>query len=153
MTPSSLGDDIALVIQLSVAPVFLLVAVGSILNVLTQRLGRVVDRARTLENALLNGEAAADRMHEVDELRVLDRRMTYCHWSINLCVVAALLIAFIVGVLFASHVAGVGATWLVAGLFAGAMACIVVGLCAFLLEIALATRTVRVRSELLISED
>ena len=39
---------IAETIQLSVTPVFLLVATGSLLNVFTGRLARVIDRSRVL---------------------------------------------------------------------------------------------------------
>jgi len=40
---------VAHVIQLSVAPVFLLSGIGAMLAVMTNRLARVIDRARTLE--------------------------------------------------------------------------------------------------------
>src|SRR5581483_7716102 len=44
--------DVAHVIQLAIAPVFLLTAVGTVLNVLANRLGRTVDRRRVLVAAL-----------------------------------------------------------------------------------------------------
>ncbi|MFK4985603.1 DUF2721 domain-containing protein, partial [Klebsiella pneumoniae] len=40
---------IAQTIQLSLAPVFVLVAIGNIMNILTTRLGRIVDRSRVLQ--------------------------------------------------------------------------------------------------------
>ena len=42
--------DIGHIIQLSVAPVFLLTGVGTNLMVLTNRLGRITDRSRVLED-------------------------------------------------------------------------------------------------------
>ena len=45
---------LARVIQLSVAPVFLLTGIGTMLSVMTNRLGRVIDRARVLEARLEN---------------------------------------------------------------------------------------------------
>lgn len=48
--------DIAHVIQLSVAPVFLLAGIGSILGVMANRLARVVDRARILEGRMATTE-------------------------------------------------------------------------------------------------
>ena len=45
-------DEIAHLIQLSVAPVFLLTGVGTLLNVLSGRLARIIDRARVLEERL-----------------------------------------------------------------------------------------------------
>src|SRR3981189_1862466 len=55
--PSALGD-IAHVIQLAIAPVFLLTAIGTLLNVLVNRLGRSVDRRRSLVSHLPNLDAA-----------------------------------------------------------------------------------------------
>ena len=42
--------SIAHVIQLAVAPVFLLSGIAALLNVLNTRLSRIVDRARQLQN-------------------------------------------------------------------------------------------------------
>ena len=41
---------IAQTIQLALAPVFVLVAIGNIMNILSTRLGRVVDRSRVLQS-------------------------------------------------------------------------------------------------------
>lgn len=49
MPPESGLTEIAHVIQLAVAPVFLLTGVAGILSVLTNRLARIIDRARVLE--------------------------------------------------------------------------------------------------------
>jgi len=136
------------IVQLSVAPVFLLVAIGSLLNVMTARLGRVVDRARKLELELTTiteaGQAGA-----IGELKALDRRMVYSNTAINLCAASALLVALVVVLLFAGGLAGLDTSLAVAALFVLAMLGVIGGLCAFLAEISVATRTVRVRAELL----
>src|SRR5260221_14751547 len=44
--------DVTRLIQLAVAPVFLLTAVGTIIGVLSNRLGSAVHRTRTLEDRL-----------------------------------------------------------------------------------------------------
>ena len=43
---------VAHAVQLAVAPVFLLSGIGAILVVMTNRLGRIIDRARVLEGRL-----------------------------------------------------------------------------------------------------
>ncbi len=48
MNPSTLSDSI----QLAVAPVFLLTAVAGMIGALTQRLARVIDRARVIHKEL-----------------------------------------------------------------------------------------------------
>ncbi len=45
-------ESIAHTIQLSIAPVFLLTALGTFMAVLSTRLGRIVDRARILGDRL-----------------------------------------------------------------------------------------------------
>lgn len=148
-TLTSAYDEIGKIIQLSVAPVFLLVAIGSILNVVTTRLGRVVDRARNLETEVLDNLHPSLRAVQLAELATLDRRMFFSNLSVNLFSASALLVAIVVAVLFIGEIVGAGAAALVAGLFILAMVGIICGLCAFLVEIAIATRSVRVRAELL----
>src|SRR5690349_12344634 len=77
-------SDVAHLIQLAVAPVFLLSAVAAFLGVLTSRLGRIIDRARRLEERLAAatpGEAEA--LH--DMLRTLSRRAKLVSAAITLC--------------------------------------------------------------------
>src|SRR6266496_6642956 len=49
--------DIARAIQLAVAPVFLLTAIGTLITALNNRLGRAVDRRRILQERLPGGIA------------------------------------------------------------------------------------------------
>jgi len=138
--------DVSAIIQLSIAPVFLLVAIGSLLNVTTQRLGRVVDRARAVE-AVFDAETdAARRDEERRELEALDRRMTYANYSIGLCAAAALFVAIDVALLFAGAISGVALMAPAAALFVLAMVGIIGGLGFFLAEIFIATRTLRIRA-------
>lgn len=137
------------VIQLSVAPVFLLVAIGSLLSVVTGRLGRVVDRARVLEEFLLVRDTTTRDSHAPRELRTLDRRMRYCHWSINFLSVAAMVVAILVATLFISDIAHADQAWVISALFVAAVVHVMIGIGCFIAEIYVATRTVRVRPELL----
>ncbi len=146
------GVDVGRVIQLAVAPVFLLVAVGSLLNVVTARLGRVIDRARALEREIVACENESNHRMYRDELRGLDSRMSYNHRSINLLSSSGLVIAFLVAALFLSDLWGVDASVLISVLFIVAMSMIVAGIGFFLGEVHIATRTVRVRSELIREE-
>ena len=64
-------SDIAHVVQLAVAPVFLLTGVGAILSVLTTRMGRVIDRAHRIDGWIEEGKNPANY---VDELSSLSQR-------------------------------------------------------------------------------
>jgi hypothetical protein len=134
---------IANIIQLAVAPVFLLAGIGSILNVVAHRLARVVDRVRNLERDVHTDDADL-RAQELRTLAILDRRMRLCHWSIGLCVAAALLISLVVIVLFVADLVSINFAVPVSLLFAAAMACLTLGLLLFLSEVTIATRSVRV---------
>lgn len=135
--------DMAHVIQLAVAPVFLIVGLGTILSVLMVRLARIVDRARQLE----------DRFHLVDhkhhsamdyEIRILCRRARLANWSISLCTLCALLICMIIVVLFVGTFLGLDIAIPVAVLFIASMVALIVALVLFLKEIYLGTSSLRI---------
>ena len=134
---------IAHIIQLSVAPVFLLAGIGSILNVVAHRLTRVVDRVRSLERDVGASDPEA-RAREIEFLAILDRRMRLCHWAIGVCVLAALLICIVVMILFIADIVAINFAVPVSLLFTGAMASLTLGLLLFLAEVTIATRSVRV---------
>ncbi len=145
MTDTSI-NTIAAIIQLSVAPVFLLAGIAGILNVLAARLARVVDRARSLESHVPTADRAVKEA-ELEELAVLDRRMTMCHWAIGLCTAAALFVCLVVMVLFVADLIALEFALPVSLLFIAAMLSVTAGLLLFLAEVTLATRWVRVSEQ------
>lgn len=138
---------LAQVIQLSIAPVFLLTAIGAFLSVITTRLGRVVDRARLLEASVPEDET--DRAVIVAELAGLDRRMLLANRAVGLSVAAALTICSLITVLFISAVSPIHPDDLVPALFILALVLLMAALLAFALEVRISIRTVRVRAELI----
>ena len=123
------------VIQLAVAPVFLLTGIGAILSVLVNRLGRVVDRFRALE---IHGQAAGA------EMSILARRARLVHWAISLCTVGALLICIVIATLFIGAILTVDVSAGIAILFIAAMLALIGGLLSFLREIFLSTGGIHV---------
>jgi hypothetical protein len=134
---------IAHVIQLSVAPVFLLTGIAGFLNVLTGRLGRVIDRARSLERAMAAGNGELEAAEHA-RLRTLAVRARWINIAISLCVLSAILIALVVVTLFASAFWGSDYRGGVAGLFIAAMLALIGGLVFFMREIYLATSSLRI---------
>ena len=145
MTASNV-PEIAQIIQLSVAPVFLLVAVGGVLNVITSRLARIVDRVRALEQDVPNADEPR-RRDELGELAVLARRMKVCQWAIASCTFSAMLVCVTVMALFIGGVRALDFEAAVAFLFVAVMAALTLGLSLFLWEVSISTRVVRVREE------
>jgi hypothetical protein len=137
------GADIAHVIQLSVAPVFLLAGIGSILGVMTNRLARVVDRARILEGRLPDAkdEAHAD-LHA--RLVTLSQRAKLISIGIALCTLTALLVCSTIITLFIGAFFSFSAAIPAALLFIAALLSFVTALLWFLREIFLATSSLQI---------
>jgi hypothetical protein len=136
----SLGD-IGHVIQLAIAPVFLLTAVGTLLNVLVNRLGRSVDRRRRLVAVLPQLDAAHGPSVQ-GELVFVQRRVRLIYTSILLAVGAALLICLLIAIAFVDALLASDLSQLVAILFVLAMLALIGSLGLFLREIYLAVNTV-----------
>lgn len=134
--------DISHLIQSALAPVFLLSGVGVTLGVMTSRLARAVDRARHLEDLLTRHPADTRQIHE--DLQVLGKRTRYINAAITLCGCSAVLIALVVIALFANAFFGSGFAGTIALLFVGAMIFITGAYVAFLAEVRLATRSLRI---------
>jgi len=123
---------VAHVIQLAVAPVFLLTGIGAILNVITTRLARIVDRTRVLSGS-------TDLKHAAQEMAMLRLRSRWVHWAVSLCTIAALLICIVIAALFVGSEISIDPSRAVALLFISAMLSLITGLLCFLREVFLAT--------------
>jgi len=145
--PTSVAT-VAQIIQLSVAPVFLLAGIGAFLNVCATRLARIIDRGRVLEPQIL---ASRGEIHDrlVRELHILDRRIRLVSRAIFLTVLSAVLICMVVVLLFAATLARAHFATAVALLFIASMIAIGSGFSVFLWETQVAARAVRIRSDLL----
>lgn len=132
---------IAHAIQLAVAPVFLLTGVASILSVLTNRLGRIIDRSRLLRGRSFTPDETNQPIQA--ELKSLKRRAQLIHLAIGLCTTCLLLICSVVAVLFLGSFINLDIALVIATLFVAAMICLIVALLNFICEIYLATVHVR----------
>lgn len=130
-------QDITHTIQLSVAPVFLLTAIGATLAVLSTRLGRVIDRARVIEAELAN-VLPEQRPGKVAELDRLAHRAKLVMLAMTSGVVAALLVCSLIGVAFVAYLFAVNLAPVVAVLFILAVSSFMVALVFFLREVFLA---------------
>jgi Protein of unknown function (DUF2721) len=134
--------DIPHLVQSSLAPVFLLSGVAATLGILTNRLSRIVDRARLLEAQLEGHPGQAPHLHT--DLRVLARRAHYINVAISLCTLAALLVALVVVALFANAFFGSELGVVIALLFVGSMVCLSAAFIAFFIEVRVAVAALRI---------
>jgi hypothetical protein len=139
------ANDIGRAIQLALAPVFLLTGIAGLLNVMTNRLARIVDRLRGLTGGR-NGAEAAAAEPLCTELRQLERRRHLANVAIGACTFSALLVCVTIAALFLEVLLGLPMKWLAGVLFTAATLALVLGLAFFLREVFLASRTVHVTS-------
>jgi hypothetical protein len=136
--------DLARTIQLAVAPVFLLTALGTLLNLLSSRIARIVDRARVLSGRTLEGDEAARAEHNA-EIALLSRRRWLMNYAFTSAVLAALQVCLLICVAFVGFMLKQNFSLLIAGFFIGAMAAFVVALVLLLREILLSVVNTRLR--------
>jgi len=129
--------DIGRVIQLAIAPVFLITGIGSLLSVLSGRLGRTIDRSRVLHAIPSNDDVVA-------ELTVLSTRAKLIYRAIMLATSSALLISCVIITLFLSAFETFPIGAVIAVLFAAAIIALIGALLLFLREVFLATRALRI---------
>lgn len=131
-------------IQLAVAPAFLLAGVGSMLMVLTNRLARIIDRARQMEDRY---QASVDsdlrrRLHH--DLGVLSQRARLVGRAIAFCTACSLFVSLVIVVLFVQSLLEIHLHGLVPLLFIVAMTAFIFALLLFLREIHIATAALRI---------
>jgi hypothetical protein len=129
--------DIARVIQLAVAPVFLLTAIATLITALNNRLGRIVDRRRVLtdrQHSKVDDEAGETRA----ELDLIARRIRLIYFAIVSAVLGALAVCLVVAGAFIGALVAVDLAKVVAIFFILAMFALISGLTMFLREVFLA---------------
>ena len=137
-------DDIAKAIQLALGPVFLLTGIAGMLNVMSGRLSRIIDRGRALtEKPDVIATYQPDELR--NELQMLERRRHITSNAITMFTIAALLVCLVIVSLFLEFMFYVPLNWMIGALFILATLGLVVGLGYFLREVHLSANTVRIR--------
>lgn len=134
-------DEIGHIIQLAIAPVFLLTGVGTNMLVLTNRLARIIDRTRSLEERLDEPaeSSAIQAQMRMAELKVLFRRAKKINRAIFLSTSCALLICMVVASLFIADALNLRLASVIAGFFVLAMVSLTGSFIYLLREVLLAT--------------
>jgi Protein of unknown function (DUF2721) len=134
--------EIAGVIQLAVAPVFMLTAIGTLIAALNARLGRAVDRRRSLEEKLPHMPAAEIESAR-EELATIARRIHFVYMAILFAVVSGLFICLLIAGAFLGAFVEIDLSRTIGAMFSFAVLALVVALLLFLREIFLAVSTPR----------
>lgn len=134
-------DQLVPILQLAIGPVILISGVGLLLLTLTNRFGRLLDRAR-----LLSHERAAspeDASGVTAQIDILHRRATILRLSITLGAITVLLVAVLILALFVAALFRLEAGWLIVGLFCVSQISLIGSMLAFIRDMNLALAAVR----------
>jgi hypothetical protein len=134
--------EIFTVIQLAVAPVFLLTAIGTVLAALNIRLGRAVDRRRHLEGQL-PAMPPEEQPSARQELAVIARRIRFVYFAITAAVISGLFVCLLIAGAFIGAFVQVRLSYTIGAMFVLAMLALIASLLLFLREIFLAVSTPR----------
>ena len=133
---------ISQIMQSAVTPVFLLAGIGALLNVMTGRLGRIIDRLRYLQSIL-------EKIHPDDkDIILLNRkrlifRTRFINTSIFFCTLSGLIVCIVIGALFVGGIYQIALDGFISIAFILCMLCLILSLIFLIYEILFATRTSR----------
>lgn len=127
-------SEIIPVLQTAIGPVILISGVGLLLLTMTNRLGRVIDRARILDSQLGN-ILPQDRAKKKAQLVILWKRALMIRLSIILTACSALFAAILVVVLFLTAILVLEVAWLVTTFFILCMLSLIGALVTFIQDI------------------
>ena len=119
----------------AVTPVFLIPGIGSILGVLTNRLGRAIDRYRKLTELKYQDLSNSS----LQEIKTISKRIQWVRSALSWCTLAILCVSRTIAFFFIAVEFNIDSPRAVAILFITAMLTLTCGLLCFLREIALAT--------------
>ncbi|KAB7888857.1 DUF2721 domain-containing protein [Poseidonibacter ostreae] len=140
-------DTVAHLIQLSVAPVFLIAGVAGLLNVFTGRMARIVDRLEKVDSYIANQKTIEDREKAEEKLfqrRIfLTKRLQNINYSIFFSTTTGLLIAMVIVTMFLSTLFAFKDSIFISSLFIIAMISLILSLFLFLREIHFTTSFIK----------
>lgn len=134
---------VASVIDIAVAPVFLLAGISGLLVVLTNRLGRTIDRSRSLQATESEFMPEQHKQSIQREMNSLLRRVHLNHVAIGMATLSAVLVCLVVVALFLGSLLQTNVSGIVAALFIICMIILSLAFSAFLFEVLISIRMVR----------
>jgi hypothetical protein len=131
------------IIQLSITPVILISGLGALCISLTNRMGRIVDRTRSLAG-MLRQAGPDDKKFIEEQLLIMFRRAKIMRFSMSMITSSMFISGLLVVVIFLSALLHMELAWLVLAGFATSVSCMLAGLAAFLKDLYVSLHAVQV---------
>ena len=134
--------SISEIMQTAVTPVFLLAGIGALLNVMTGRLGRIIDRLRYLQSFLERVNSEDKEIILMNRTRLI-LRTRFINTSIFFCTLSGLIVCIVIGTLFVGGINQITLDSFISVAFILCMLSLILSLIFLICEILFATRTSR----------
>ena len=134
------------ILQLAIGPVILISGVGLLQLSLTNRLGRLIDRARLLSRERVAGGQNSAKLDA--QIAIIDRRAQILQRSITLGATTVLLVSVLILVLFVSALLELDSAVVVIALFCSALLTLIGSTLFFLQEMRLALEALHLETRL-----
>ncbi len=134
--------DLLPILQVAIGPVILISGVGLLLLTMTNRFGRIIDRARQVSRELRLAESPEPE-RALAQLAILLTRARIVRGAIAAAAVSVLLAAVLIIVIFVSALLQLSFAAPVVAIFASCLAALIVSLVQFLRDINLSLRALR----------
>ena len=134
------------VLQTAIGPMILISGLGLLLLSMTNRLGRAIDRARSLAMKLEN-QTSETRARTSAQLAILWRRARLLRLAITLAALSALSAALLIIVIFLAALLRLEVAWLIGVLFMVCMGALIASLLVFIHDLNQALAALKLELE------
>ena len=134
--------SISEIMQSAVTPVFLLAGIGALMNVMTGRLGRIIDRLRYLQT-YLSRVSHKDQEIILSNRKRLILRTRFINTALFFCTLSGLIVCIVIGSLFVGGIYQILLDNFISLAFILCMVCLILALIFLIFEILFATKTSR----------
>lgn len=134
------------VIQTAITPVILISGIGALMLTLTNRLGRIVDRTRTLAG-LMHGASADERAHLESQLTIMWQRARLQRYAVRMAGTSMLISCVLVLGIFIDAMLGRRLGVVLVVMFVASVLCIIAALSAFLKDISVSLNALQLEVE------
>jgi len=139
LADSNSVNTVSHLIQLAVAPVFVLAGVAGVLNVFVGRLSRIIDKDE-IQTDKLQEQIEGVYKEEIRRKKIyLDKRVGNMNYAILFCTMTGFLVSLVIMIMFLSAFFAFNGAFAIATLFIMAMTSFVTALSLFLREIFMAS--------------